>query len=450
MHLRLVLIISVLSLYLASLGLTQITYPNTYIGQTNIGYMNKTQVEKTLDKLLAKEMQITIRENTYNYKPQNIGVSIDKKTTLQKIYAPNSFSFGKNITTFISSIFTARKIDPDLVFTKDFFLFTENISFDFVTKPDSIGVDNIGKSFIIEEENEKKFVIDPDSLRTLITQHISDKEIKIEPLLSEIPSTKAVLLAQYNKKIDQVFSEPVNLRITTGASLARIIINPSEIRDIVNLGYDQYSNQFTLGIDEKKLKDRILLNKVSYVMKNTDATLSAKTIKEALVNLINNRLVGKSANSIETKIEEKYKSDGKLAEKYIEVDLLQQKMYLFKEGLMVKSYAITTNWDYPVPIGTFEILNKLDIGYSAIYQRWMPYWMSYTYNKSLNAYFGIHETPYKNGSDALSGTPVLSATPKVTGAPETPVDGTSIALDKQSAQEVYLFAEKGTKVVIYE
>jgi lipoprotein-anchoring transpeptidase ErfK/SrfK len=98
--------------------------------------------------------------------------------------------------------------------------------------------------------------------------------------------------------------------------------------------------------------------------------------------------------------------------------------------------------EYPTPVGEFTILNKAGIGYSDIYDVWMPWWMGFNYSNELHAYFGIHELPYK-----LSGNNVIRRPANFIGSPHT---GGCVALGVGDAQEVYKFADIGTKVVIYQ
>jgi lipoprotein-anchoring transpeptidase ErfK/SrfK len=130
-----------------------------------------------------------------------------------------------------------------------------------------------------------------------------------------------------------------------------------------------------------------------------------------------------------------------MADKYIEVDISQQKMYLFHRGVLQKTYRVSTGLEYPTPTGEFTILNKVGLGFSNIYDVWMPWWMGFKYSDELHAYFGIHELPYKE----INGTKIARSNAAL-GAPST---GGCVALGVGDAQEVYRFADIGTRLVIY-
>jgi len=82
------------------------------------------------------------------------------------------------------------------------------------------------------------------------------------------------------------------------------------------------------------------------------------------------------------------------------------------------------------------------LGYSNIYQDWLPWWMGFAYSSELNAYFGIHEQPYKLTTDGQ----IMQASPQAIGTPST---GGCVALAPGAAEAVYTFADVGTPVYIY-
>lgn len=135
-------------------------------------------------------------------------------------------------------------------------------------------------------------------------------------------------------------------------------------------------------------------------------------------------------------------SDGRLAHKYIEVDLTQQKMYLFSNGMVKKSYSISSGLDYPTPTGKFVIFNKATNAYSSIYHVWMPYWLGFYVDPELHASFGIHELPYW-----WSGGVKMRKPRENIGSPHT---GGCIALDIGKGKEVYAFADIGTPMYIFD
>lgn len=141
-------------------------------------------------------------------------------------------------------------------------------------------------------------------------------------------------------------------------------------------------------------------------------------------------------------VDEGPNSDGALSKKYIEVDLTQQKMYLFHNGTVKQSYAISSGLDYPTPTGKFIIFNKATNAYSSIYHVWMPYWLGFYVDPKLHASFGIHELPYWYSKGVKIRRPRENI-----GSPHT---GGCIALDIGKAKEVYMFADIGTPMYIFD
>jgi len=134
-------------------------------------------------------------------------------------------------------------------------------------------------------------------------------------------------------------------------------------------------------------------------------------------------------------------TDGSKAHKYIEVDISQQKLYLFEHGILKRSYSVSTGLEYPTPTGTFYIYNKNPNAYSSIYHVWMAYWLGFYLDPHLKASIGIHELPYWYVSGVKKFRPR-----DFIGSPHT---GGCIALDIGKAQEVYMFADIGTPVYIF-
>lgn len=121
--------------------------------------------------------------------------------------------------------------------------------------------------------------------------------------------------------------------------------------------------------------------------------------------------------------------------KYIEVDLSNQKLYQFEGENKIGEHSVSTGkWSMPTPVGTFAVNNKTPRAYSATYNLYMPYWMSFIGGK-----YGIHELPewangYKEGQNHLG----------------TPVSHGCIRLGIGDAQAVYDWAEVGTTVYIHK
>ena len=93
------------------------------------------------------------------------------------------------------------------------------------------------------------------------------------------------------------------------------------------------------------------------------------------------------------KIELDYKitagTDGKYADKYIEIDNSQQRLYVWEEGDIIKEIALSGPvYGYQV-YGVFPIVDK---GREPIAPggKYMPYWMAFYYSKKQDSWYGLH------------------------------------------------------------
>lgn len=128
--------------------------------------------------------------------------------------------------------------------------------------------------------------------------------------------------------------------------------------------------------------------------------------------------------------------------KYIEVNLKQQRMYLFEGENNIATYVVSTGkWDMPTPQGTMYIMNHISYAYSKKYDLYMPWWMGLAPNPDGSGFdgYGIHELPewksgYKEGQNHLG----------------TPVSHGCIRLGIGPAEHVYNWAPEGTPVYIHK
>ena len=122
--------------------------------------------------------------------------------------------------------------------------------------------------------------------------------------------------------------------------------------------------------------------------------------------------------------------------KKIQIDLSEQKLYLFENEEQRGEFLVSTGKPgMDTPVGEFKIYEKRERAWSRMAGLWMPYWMMIEPNKGI----GIHELPewpngYKEGVDHLG----------------TPVSHGCIRLGIGVAEEVYGWAEVGTRVEVVE
>lgn len=121
-------------------------------------------------------------------------------------------------------------------------------------------------------------------------------------------------------------------------------------------------------------------------------------------------------------------------EELIEIDLSEQILRLHQEKMIIKEYKISSGKKgMRTPRGNFQVLSKRKLVWSRTYGLYMPFALRFH-----NGYF-IHELPYWPGGyregEAHLGIPVSAG---------------CVRLGIGAAEEVYNFAEIGTKIAIHE
>jgi hypothetical protein len=142
-------------------------------------------------------------------------------------------------------------------------------------------------------------------------------------------------------------------------------------------------------------------------------------------------------------LEEFPATEGTIADRYIEVDKSQQKLYRWENGIMIQSNTISTGKYGPTYNGTHTILNHAKNAWSPVGNAWTPFWMAFAFNPDAGAWLGFHELPYWDGEDGE----VIRRPFDTLGAPVT---GGCIQLNIGDAEELYNWAENGTVVLIHD
>jgi len=139
-----------------------------------------------------------------------------------------------------------------------------------------------------------------------------------------------------------------------------------------------------------------------------------------------------STETIKTSISSQYQVELN-KEKQIKIDLAKQKLSLYENNNLIKSFVISSGaLETPTPQGNFNISEKKKLIWSEEYQQYLPYALRF-YNSYL-----IHEVPYdknniRDGLDQLG----------------QPASHGCVRLNINDAEEVYDWAEIGTEVFVY-
>ncbi len=413
-------------------------YPNTFLGTTPVSGSTAGQISGLIQKQEAVLPKIQVKNRTYTHGYDQLGVVVDSKQAITQLFAPNRKFFPLNLVAFFQSFFTRRTIPAPLAFTQEFDEFIQTMIFDFSDTPDMVSVDPTTKSLVIAVRETYRF--NRESLQALLIERFGEYDRPIYPMLSKVTNVTIDQIADTNQKLAAVFGQSLMVYLDGGSTQA-IELKEEDIREatVVNLDPDQI--HVSVDVNPEAL-NRILTRRVREAGFPIRDSVVTPRIADDFRRAIALRFGGTSVGAVVAKLDDGPNTNGTLATKYIEVDISQQKMYVFKNNKLFKEYKVSTGIDYPTPVGKFAIINKVGLGFSTIYNVWLPWWMGFSYSDELNAYFGIHEQPYTLTQD---GKPVI-ADPRPLGTPST---GGCVALAPGAAREVYAFADIGTPVYIY-
>ena len=368
-------------------------------------------------------------DRVYTDTYDDLGIRIDINKTLDTIF---------NTTNFI--FFTTRRtIVPVMEFTQNFYSFAENNIYDIGGLSDEVKIDQKSKK-LSYVENEQKYNLDSKNLRDQIIQQFGTSEI-IHVNVSKVSNDKSHRVLSLNQRIDYVFGKPVTIIVRSEQKETAYALNIPVLKALVNVESDTNVEKLSLMLDETKFSE--VVNEIkSAVQLSKEMSIQEGKLKTDLLSLMSSRTRLVDNNTIILDADYQPTTLGTIAQKYIEVDISQQQMYLFENGSLIHRFQISSGLYYPTPRGQFKILNKATNAYSKIYNVWMPYWMAFYYSPIIKAYFGIHELPYsvRNGEK-------IQRPPEFIGSPHT---GGCIALGLNDSQKVYNFAEPGMPVIVVD
>ena len=348
-------------------------------------------------------------------------------------------SFPKNVLAYIDALHSQRMVQPQLVFTQKFYEQFANDIYDLSTKSDEISVDQTDQQLVFTSY-EDKYQIDPKSLMQVITAEFGKNKPILAQLTKITPEGNPVTISTYNKNLIKIAATPVVVSLPTVDT--PITLAPEDLKKLLIISYDNSTQQLGIDVDANLLQ-KLAQNQATQLLGRTDMAIDSVALKKSLVSLATSRFNNIDTSFIQGTLVQIPQSHGEIAQKYIEIDIRQQMMYLWEGGNTIATHRVSTGLYYPTPPGTYHILNKALNAYSDIYHVWMPYWMAFYLDPKVNAYLGIHELPYwvtGNGQEIRRPRDFI-------GSPHT---GGCVSLDLGEAQLVYNWAEVGTTVVVYE
>jgi lipoprotein-anchoring transpeptidase ErfK/SrfK len=416
-----------------------VSYPNTMIGTTDVSGKTAGQIRAILNKEQSILPKIQVKNRTYQYTYNQLGVVVDQDRALSDVFNPNRKIFPVNLAYFFRSLFTRRTVPTPVVFTQAFDQFINEMTFNFGDAPDDVSVDPATKSLLVAE-NSEFYRFDKNSLQTLLLTRFGSYAHPIYPQLTKVTNETIDQVTDVNQKLANIFSQPIMVYLDMGGTTQAVELKEEDIREATTITVTPGTLRVSIAVNPAALNS-VLTRRIHASGFPIRDNIVTQNVQNDFLKAVQLRYAGMDIAAVSTMLDDGPNTDGSVAQKYIEVNISQQKMYLFADGKVYKTYKVSTGLDYPTPIGQFTILNKVDLGFSDIYNVWLPWWMGFSYSDKLHAYFGIHEQPY---AITAGGKPVIRD--NRLGTPST---GGCIALAPGAAADVYWFASVGTPVYIY-
>ncbi len=238
-----------------------------------------------------------------------------------------------------------------------------------------------------------------------------------------------------NESLVKVYEKPLILKVKSGLGFVEHTIAKERI--IKTLNVESLKQGKAEIVNRSYLLEEVLPKLTKEQKDYFDVDLAYANLE----NEIKLRFEEGRANEAVLGIDDGPSSKGELANKYLEIDISQQKMYFFIGGEVYKEYKVSTGNYYPTPVGQYKILNKAPKAYSDIFGVWMPYWMAFSYAEDIGAYLGIHELPYVLGNDG-------ERTYRFGYYIGRKMTGGCVAMEPKDSKEIYNLSEVGMVINI--
>jgi len=432
-------IASINFLFLLIICAKTISLPHTFIGSLNVGFMTRGQVEKAIKDAYTTPVSLTIQAQTYDETYARLGIYLDSKAVVSDVFQPNMQPFPTNLMAFINAFVHPRSLPSPLLFSQEFFNYIDRLNTKGNAAPEI--------AYVLQEQKTVSYVA-PQQRFNILTkrfQHVLKEEFGKRPMQILVPlqtatSTIAESVLAANTKLSASYTQPLTIVILIYDTQWFITLSSEDLKRYTITNIEVDTGRIDFSINETLFIPDV--HKALSAFGDTYPDAVPMRIRDEIIYALKKRYEGTSIESVTIHTDTGPNTDGKKANKYIEIDISQQKLFAFENGMLVYTYRVSTGKDYPTPIGEFSIQNKNGLAYSQIYNVWMPYWMGFTYSAEINASFGIHELPYY-----YSGENKIHRPNKFIGAPNT---GGCVALDIGDAKSVYEFADIGTPVIIYQ
>ncbi len=427
-------------LFLLVIGTNIVSFPNTMVGKANVGLMTEQAVRDRLAMYYGASLPLTINAQSYDLTYEHIGVYLDPEVAVQQIFLPNKLPLFPRFVQLVRQAVSPRQVQIPLSFSQEFYEYIDKINMAGATSDDIVYVDQDNKQATLYAP-QQRYQVATESFQESLLNHFGSIDTPLIVPLVEAPNDLIEKVTNTNNKLARTYGSPLTVIVGLNGENQFITLSPEDLRRYTTASISAGTDEVHFSLNTEKFFPD-LTTALRVYKANFNPAAAFEKIGNGIKNALTTRYEGGPAESVKVGIDSGPNTEGEIADKYIEVDISQQKLFTFKNKALVKTYRVSTGKDYPTPTGTFKILNKTGLGFSNIYNVWMPYWMGFEFSKELHAYFGIHELPY-----FYSGANKIQRPREFIGAPNT---GGCVALDIGDSKEVYQFADIGTPVVIYQ
>ncbi|MBI2414540.1 L,D-transpeptidase [candidate division WWE3 bacterium] len=405
--------------------------PNTKIGNLDLGGVEWNQGYSTLISKLNNPIYLYLSDKSRGVTLKEIGFDIDRdkleklaqncRPKKWRIFCQNTSnevidpSLALTINNWILGQFLGS-IENDIQYlAKNTVVSFEDYTFRAVTPGSKIEVD---KNMFLDKNRVINWLTSDDNQ---IKLHITSSETKDEQKRATEQVINKVgfsLLIKYGRNPIYIPAERIKafISVVEKDSLTYGKLNDYEI------------NRYLDELDLKYKKEDVLV------------------IRSAAVDAIKRALLFRATNyeintAVILPLEGKPKTNGEMADVYLEVNKSQQRLYKFEHGKLVKTYIISTGLTWETPPGEFVVLGKEKMAISYQDDWYMP---NYLPIGTVYGYrFGFHSIPYH--LDAAGN--IYSRDSNTMGSPAT---GGCIQLTQDDSLELFDWAKIGTPVYIYE
>lgn len=384
------------------------------VGELKVRGLTKDEFFKLIDSYeLEKRISLLLPMGEKLYSLKDLGIELDK----------GDMWYQRNDVTSL-----LVEVKPKLRITKAYLNIAPVNQKDFVANFD------VTDGFFDLETREKVLRIDIKDVAEEVAVSYGLPIVRVAPKPKYVDN-EADKFFRINTSLAKVYETPLILKVKDGVSFADYEVD--KVRIINAFDIDSLKQGKIEIINRGYLLETILPRLTKQQKDYFDTDLAYANLEKEIKLRFDE---GRASEAV-LGIDDGPNSSGELANKYLEIDISQQKMYFFIGGSVYKEYNISTGNYYPTPVGQYKIMNKAPKAYSDIFGVWMPYWMAFNYAEDIGAYLGIHELPYVLGNDG-------ERTYRFGYYIGRKMTGGCVAMEPKDSKEIYNLSEVGMLINI--